>query len=498
MGLTLDTLRRLQLLSGTHVLVTSRGNGVSRLARVVALEPGGAWQEGANGSRAAARAPPPPLSRLCAGVAYLAPVLAFNLQLALHLRQYLDAAPSSVSLVPLKSVAAVHAARVALVREPADPADVLVGVPPQDTSDELEAALQQHFRTPRLLAQDDVFPVVCAAADASDDALLDSGRGRVLHFRVTSAEPQSGRLHSDSAHLLLDGSTVAAVPPLSSVLAFASAGSAGLQPSSAPVLAHPAAAQICALAAPLLHPSAALLRLRLAVLLKGPAGVGKRAAAAAAASALGMRLVTYNCHELAPSGGGCALATRLPICRACFDSRRRCALSSDSKTAAAVTSSFKAAAGYAPSVLLLRRFGALAGSSPGGAPDAGAVGAKAAPLLSRTLEHCIRQHGHASPPGADVAAGSSDDSSDDSGDEGDAHLDEGADDPAGGGAEGHARTWRHAKRTLKSKGAVLLLAAVESADTLPPDVRRCFTHEIEVLPPDEAVRAALLQVRRCL
>jgi hypothetical protein len=46
-GLTLDTLRRLRLLSGTHVLVTGSGNGVSRLARVVALEPGGAWQDGA-------------------------------------------------------------------------------------------------------------------------------------------------------------------------------------------------------------------------------------------------------------------------------------------------------------------------------------------------------------------------------------------------------------------------------------------------------------------
>lgn len=261
------------------------------------------------------RRPVTPLSRRSpapTGVAYLAPVLAFNLQLALHLRQYLGAAPSSVTLVPLESVAAVNSARVALVREPADQADVLLGTPPQDTTDELEAALQQHFSTPRLLAKDDVFPVVCAAGDATDDALLDSGRTRLLHFRVTSAEPQSGRLHSDSAHLLLDGTTVAAVPPLNSVRAFASASSNGL-PSGAAVLAHPAAAQICELAAPLLHPSAALLRLRLAVLLKGPAGVGKRAAAAAAVAALGMRLVTYNCHELAPSGGGCDCRRRAPV-----------------------------------------------------------------------------------------------------------------------------------------------------------------------------------------
>jgi hypothetical protein len=157
-------------------------------------------------------------------------------------------------------------------------------------------------------------------------------------------------------------------------------------------------------------------------------------------------------------------------------------------------SSFKAAASYAPSVLLLRRFGALASSSPGGAPDAGAAGAKAAPLLSRTLEHCIRVHGHASPAGANDASGSSDDESDDSSDEAVAHTDNGADGQADGSGEGHARTWRHVKRTLKTKGAVLLLAAVESADSLPPDVRRCFTHEIEVLPPDEAVREALLQV----
>ena len=396
-----------------------------------------------------------------------------------------------MTLVPLESVAAVSSARVALVREPADQADVLLGTPPQDTTDELEAALQQHFSTPRLLAKDDVFPVVCAAGDATDDALLDSGRTRLLHFRVTSAEPQSGRLHSDSAHLLLDGTTVAAVPPLNSVRAFASATLDGL-PSGTPVLAHPAAAKICELAAPLLHPSAALLRLRLAVLLKGPAGVGKRAAAAAAVAALGMRLVTYNCHELAPSGGGCDRRRRAPF-RTATDMRFPCTHSSDSKTAAAVMSSFKAAASYAPSVLLLRRFGALASGSPGGAPDAGAAGNKAAPLLSRTLEHCIRVHGHASPPGAN-ASSSSDDESDDSGDETAEQADHGADGHADGSGEGHARTWRHVKRTLKTKGAVLLLAAVESADSLPPDVRRCFTHEVEVLPPDETVRAALLQV----
>jgi peroxin-6 len=283
-GVTLNTLRRLQLLAGTDVLVTSHGSGVSRLARVVALGDAAASPDARD------------------GVAYLPPVLAFNLQLALHLRPFLGAARPTVSLVPLASVAAVRSARVSLVREPADPADVLVGVQPVDSTDDLDAALHRHFRTPRLLAQGDVFAVFCAPEAAGLHAAAD--RPRLVHFRVASAEPQSGKLDRDT-RLVLDGSTIAAAPPAASLHAFAGPAAVGA-PLSAPSVAHPAAALVCSLAAPLLHPSAATLRLRLAILLKGPAGVGKRSVVAAAAAALGMRLVTYNCHELAPSGGGCA------------------------------------------------------------------------------------------------------------------------------------------------------------------------------------------------
>jgi peroxin-6 len=475
-GVTLNTLRRLQLLAGTDVLVTSHSSGVSRLARAVALD---------------AAASPDARD----GVAYLPPVLAFNLQLALHLRPFLGAARPTVSLVPLASVAAVRAARVSLVREPADPAEVLVGVQPVDSTDELDAALHRHFRTPRLLAQGDVFAVFCAPEVAGLHGAAD--RPRLVHFRVASAEPQSGKLDRDT-RLVLDGSTIAAAPPAASLHAFAAPAAVGVPPRALDV-AHPAAALVCSLAAPLLHPSAATLRLRLAILLKGPAGVGKRSVVAAAAAALGMRLVTYNCHELAPSGGGCArrAAGLCMQARLCGLTWRTARDRSDGKTASAIAGSFKAAAGYAPSVLLLRRFGALTSGAPGGAPDAGAAGAKVAPLLSRTLEHCIRLHGHANAAADAGAAAASSDDDEEEGSEGDSGEEEApeaaAAEQAGEGGEGHARTWRRSKRRAPGKGAVLLLAAVENADALPPDVRRCFTHEVEVLPPDEGARAALLR-----
>ena len=79
------------------------------------------------------------------------------------------------------------------------------------------------------------------------------------------------------------------------------------------------------------------VRLRTAVLVQGPPGAGKRTAATAAASALGVHLVPFSCQEL-----------RGP---------------SDSKTAAALTAAFEAAGHYAPAILLLRDLPSLVDSS---------------------------------------------------------------------------------------------------------------------------------------
>lgn len=296
--MTPNTLRRLQLLSGSHVLVTT-GGGVSRLARLVSLAAGpcAGCANASDGARAACCSPncqrspsrPP-------GVAYLSPVLAFNLALALHLRPFLGAPRPHVYLEPVPSVSNVRAARVALVREPAEAAEMLnSGSQPPDTSEELDAALRLHFATPRLLTQGDVFSVPVAEGGGEEP--------RLSYFQLRSSEPRSGLLCDATTSLVLDGSTAAAAPPSCSLSGFHAAL------AQLPVSSHPAVAQLCSLASPLLHPSAAHLRLRLAVLLKGPVGVGKRGVAHSVARAMGMNIVVYNCHELAPGGGGCAPRT---------------------------------------------------------------------------------------------------------------------------------------------------------------------------------------------
>ena len=409
------------------------------------------------------------LTRTRAGVAYLSPVLAFNLSLALHLRTFLGAARPRVFVVPCASPATMRSARVALVREPAELADTLCRQVAPDTTEELEQALSDYFSVPRLAAQGDVFSV--PVPDESEP-----GRTRTCSFCITVADPATGGVLSSRTHLLLDGSTSAAAPPVPSMGGFAHAPCGEEGEESAPhapstAHPHPAVAAVCALAAPLVHPGAAALRLRCAVLLKGPQGVGKRGVAQAAAAALGMNCVVFNCHEL----GG----------------------ESEGKTAAALAQAFAAAAAYAPAVLLLRRLGALQSpATPGAVPDAGASGVKGAPLLARALEAAIRDHSHGAahhPPG-DGGDDDDDDDDDDCGDEGEEGEEE--DGQGGGGGNPLApkpRVWRAPGRRRAPPGMVLLLACCESADTLPPDVRRAFTHELPVSPPDEATRAALLQ-----
>ncbi len=229
-------------------------------------------------------------------MAYLAPVLAFNLQLALHLRSFLSVTRPHVFLEPVASVSTVRTARVSLVREPAEPAEMLNGAQPPDTTEELDAALRVHFSTPRLLAQGDVFSVPVADGGPA----CEGENARLSYFRVNSAEPRSGIMCEASMSLVLDGSTAAAAPPSRTLAAFHAPLPKALQS------VHPAVAHVCSIAAPLLHPSAAHLKLRMAIMLKGPVGVGKRGVAHSVATALGMNIVMYNCHELAPGGGGCA------------------------------------------------------------------------------------------------------------------------------------------------------------------------------------------------
>lgn len=71
--------------------------------------------------------------------------------------------------------------------------------------------------------------------------------------------------------------------------------------------------------APLLHPATLHVDMRAAVLLHGPSGSGKRTAARAAASALGLHFIHVSCHDLKVGGSvtyHCTHHTR--VCMSCL------------------------------------------------------------------------------------------------------------------------------------------------------------------------------------
>ena len=196
----------------------------------------------------------------------------------------------------------------------------------------------------------------------------------------------------------------------------------------------PAWRQLAELLASVLHPAAAEVPLRLAVLLHGPSGSGKSTAAAAAAAAAGCHLVSLSCHDVKAAAGAAERHT--------FEGLR---------------TAFAAAADYLPAVLLLRQFSVLGdGTSHGGSGSSSAQSYAA--RLGSVLAECVRAHSSSS--GSDRRVHGS----------------------TGAGQQSQARF----------PAPVVLVACAASADDLPAAVRRCFTHEVCLEAPDQQQRQQLL------
>eukprot|EP00897_Mesotaenium_endlicherianum_P005016 jgi/Mesen1/4542/ME000232S03801 len=238
-----------------------------------------------------------------------------------------------------------------------------------------DEALRDFFSRPRVLSEGDVFAVRPRSwcIDATPGGLMRAlGKGETpgpLFYKVESIEPRSSflRIHMHHTALVLTGSLTSALPP-----------SAFSAPPLGPQLAPaPEASQLASLLAPCLLVGAQKLKLQTAVLLSGPAGVGKRSAARLAARSLGICCIEYNCHELIGS--------------------------SEKATAAALKQAFETAGRYAPSMLLIRRFQALASVSSGGAAGGGGAsasnGASGRPsAVAAELQRSILAHSMATSP----------------------------------------------------------------------------------------------------
>ena len=517
-----DTLRALGMCAGDLVAVRSTLGGATRLARLVAAE---RYSAPAHCDSIAHdhtdEHSENPSCRVVPGALYVPPgarrALDLHIQLAVAAADAIasGSGPGGAPTVTAPTVTVT----VTRVVEPAPRARAIVVAParvpaplipsPPSASDPwarggaVENAVSRRFQTPRLVAPGDVFAVVirepiegaeCAEEDGGAEYAEGTGadrvgatRRRVFRVAVKSVDAEFGDAMSSAEGTSAEASAewtscamvgaIAAGGPSPGLERFALCDDSNSRnPGAVPKGARdddedeeddelrlsPLAASLVAALAPPLHVAAArALRLRTAILVHGSAGMGKRGAVAAAASALGAAFVPVSCHELVAEGG-------------------------ERRLAAAVDAAFEAAAAHAPVVLYLRRFGALAGaaSASGGGGGGGGPGEISGGAAAAGVARSIRKG---------IAASSADSSSATSDD----HDDE----------EDRAELERHVRHRAEgepsregtgpdARGLVVLVAGVEDLESVPEPLRRCFTHEVEATPPTEAERLAIL--RECL
>lgn len=170
---------------------------------------------------------------------------------------------------------------------------------------------------------------------------------------------------------------------------------------------------LAALIASTMHPATENVGLRLALLLHGPPGSGKRAAAEAASEAIGCHFIACSCHELNFEG--------LP----------------EKKVVEGLRTIFQVGQDYRPAILFLEHLNAL---SLGMQHNTEAFAAR----LANTLTDCITTFSESD--------------------------------------GGHSR-W----------SPFILVASANSADDIPAPLRRCFTHELHFEPPPQSERQYALE-----
>eukprot|EP00249_Psilotum_nudum_P020917 c27900_g1_i1 orf=315-3470(+) len=497
-GLSAAALRRLCLPSGSWVFVKHSQTNVGRPAKVVVLDPPAFHPIAAMppedvdivscilNDLAKSRFPFYALSSygntvLDPEAAYLSPLLAFNIGLHLAwIQQWLSyrydgsgtSSPnrsdsffySTVEICPLNNIIRVLAeptgrnsievsssskgiqegiglkyashARISFVRTPISSflqfEDDNVPSTMEGRLDWIDTALRNYFACDRVLARGDIFAVSIGSEGVlgTDEGFGTALGSSTIYFKVIAMEPSADAfliVNRSHTALVLGGSVSSQLPP--AFLMYH-------QEKRVTPLQSRSVCQLARLLGPFLHHWAPSLKLRTAVLMHGPAGCGKRTVVRQVANELGMHVVEYNCHELVGA--------------------------SEEKTSIALKQTFEVARRYAPSVLLLRRFGALGKVSLGGPSTSDGGMARVATVLRESIFGSLNSNND--------------------------------DDVRTFMLEGKANQKLFTVQYLRQKaGLVLVVAASESTETLTPQLYRCFTHEISVEAPDESQRLKLVQ-----
>ncbi|KAI3439488.1 uncharacterized protein J3R85_004927 [Psidium guajava] len=464
-GLSTSALKRLSITSGSLVHIRNLDTNSVRMAQVIVLDPPSTLENSYQVKLPFSQCekellifpscsvPPTKPALPDREVAYLSPLLAFNLSLhqscfrtLVHhgedsLTSFFRAKVDNgmlehsgevpvidLELKPLEQLPkyASHL-RVSFVKIPeCGTIESLKGsssVEAEDRQEMIDLALQNYFEIDRHLAIGDVFSIKikwscnsficirCSQKFPNDD---------VIYFKVVAMEPSDNpvlRVNCTKTALVLGGNVPSGVPP--DLLCNHPKSFAPLQRDTVKILASVLTPSLCS--------SALAVKFRVAVLLSGLTGCGKRTVVRFVARRLGLHVVELSCNSLMSS--------------------------SERKTSIALAEAFNTAQRYSPSILLLRHFDAFRnlGSNEGLPNDQNGISSE---LASVIREFTIQ------------------DNEDD---------DVYASENLNGDLPGN--TYMH---------KVFLVATADSTEGLPPTIRRCFSHEITMGPLTEEQRVEML------
>ncbi|KAJ6843547.1 peroxisome biogenesis protein 6 [Iris pallida] len=476
-GVSASVLKKLSITTGSLILVKNARTNVGRIVKVIVLDrpvvdppekEGTSQVDRPSNSHYATNIfssftyPSNDHVTLDEEVTYIAPLLAFNLGLHVSFLEVLlrGGQESLMSLFEIdgneksdeeKKVSDVHVElvqwtnlpgyashlRISFVKIPE--CGMLGSLKGRSTTEEddrqlmIDSALNDYFKVDRFLARGDIFSIhvnwncrseMCASCSQEADKRFSNN---VIYFKVMAMEPLNELIlrvncvsYSETS-LILGGSASSAIPP--HLFAKRSKDFIPMQVDTVKLLSSVLAPALC--------PSSLSSKFRVALFLHGSPGCGKRTVVRYVAHCLGLHVVEYSCHDLMSS--------------------------SERKASTALANTFKAAHGYAPSVLLLRHFDVFRNlSSNEGSPfDQVGITSELASIIRDFTEPFSEEE-----------------------------------DSYSGHAANNGLYLVQAERL--SKHPVLLIAAADSSEGLQPPIRRCFSHEISMGPLTEEQRANLL------
>ncbi|GER24752.1 peroxisomal biogenesis factor [Striga asiatica] len=473
-GLSTAMLKRLSITSGSLLLIKNVDANVSKIGQAVVLDPPSQCENPSEGGSICARAPytmlvfpsyPYPQNHSAAldpQVAYLSPILAFNLNLHLScLKSVVQKGKETLlyffkmkadgeingneSKLPSASVEiqsygelpkyASHL-RATFVKVPEcgtlERLKTRSSDEAKDRQELIDAELNDYFSIDRYLSRGDLFSISINWNCKSEMCILCSqntlhNTHDIIYFKVAAMEPSEEpvlRVNRSQTALVLGGASPSAVPP--DPLIPRSKNISSLQEDAVLALASVLAPALC--------PSAFTSKFRVSVLLHGASGCGKRTVIRCVARHLGLHVVEYSCHNFVTS--------------------------SEKKTSIALAEAFNTARRYCPTILLLRRFEVFRNlaAQEGSSHEQAGVNSEVASVIKQFTEPIIN-------------------------DDEEEYVEE--------NLHGDS-VYQFKASEMVNQHPVLLVATADNSEGLPATIRRCFTHEIKMEALNEEQRSQLL------